>query len=489
MTTPGDTYFSAAYEHVESKKSGIWEQVEKLDPKDATAPFSDSFVEACGLISEFDLAKIVIKLKAKYKSFTPRAWKKEVASRRPQRDESGQIDWKSLLIRSDSGAPKPILANAITAMRESPEWRGVLSYDQMSQRIVKVKAPDHETGAVGVWTDTDDIKAAEWLQRSGIFVTRGTAADAATAVAEENGFHPIRQYLESLKWDGEKRICRWLTTYCGVEFSEYVSQVGAKWLISAVARVMRPGCQVDTCLVLEGIQGARKSTTLKALVGEQWFTDQVSAMDSKAGSEDLPGKWVIELAELEKYSTKHEQSVIKSFISRPTDHYRASYGRRTGDYPRQCVFAGSTNKDCWLSDETGGRRWWPVRTGPRVDIEGVIADRDQLWAEAYAAYQEGQKWYLEDAAVEEAAREAQRARLVEDPWQDQINVFIDDLAERCSSEWSHSVSIAEVLKELGIKHDKFDQNTANRVAKCLTVAGYVRYREKNGGRPWRYKRP
>ncbi len=388
--------------------------------------YEQTFIERCSACADDTLLFTIKQTLKALKSFSVREFERRIREERMKLNPAAKLNghapggWKELLSRNSHGVARPSLSNAMLAIRAAPEWQGILAYNQLSYRIEKLLPPPYATGAAGQWTDVDDIKLAEWFQLNGIEIGVTTSADAVMGVASEKGFHPIRAYLTSLKWDGEKRIARFLTDYFGVEWSELNSLISSRWLISAVARAMRPGCQVDTCLVLEGGQGVRKSTTLKALAGgPAFFTDQISNLEDKDASQDLAGKWIVEFPELDKFASKHDQGVIKSFIPRAEDHYRQSFGRRTQDWPRQCVFAASTTKFTWAGDETGARRWLPVRCGNRVDIEGVRRDRDQIWAEALAAFEDGIRWWFDETdppTITQSLKDEQEARYDTDPW-------------------------------------------------------------------------
>ena len=188
-------------------------------------------------------------------------------------------DWLGLrkaqpegMIVTDKGVPRSILANAITALR-SGKWEGVLALNEFALQIVTKKETVWGKPAGEKWSDTDDIRAANWLQHQYICVNPSTAHDAIQTLAEEDQFHPVRDYLKALKWDNEKRIERWLIDYLGASDSQFTRAIGKRWLISGVARIFRPGCQVDHTLLLEGPQGIRKSTALRILAGPEWFTN------------------------------------------------------------------------------------------------------------------------------------------------------------------------------------------------------------------------
>ena len=256
-------------------------------------------------------------------------------------------------------------------------------------------------------------------------------------VAREHSFHPIRDYLDSLKWDKIPRIADWLTLYLGVDPSDYARAVAEKWLIGAVARIYNPGCKVDTCLILEGSQGAFKSTALRELAGNDFFTDDIADLGSKDSVIQTRGVWIIELAELDSMS-RPEASRVKAFMSRQVDHIRLPYDRRTSDVPRECIFAGTVNNDTYLKDETGGRRFWPIRVG-KIDIDSLKRDRDQLPAEARDRFKSGANWWLDIPELVEAARDEQQARHEEDAWAEKISEFVstrptvrvDEILESC----------------------------------------------------------
>jgi predicted P-loop ATPase/DNA primase len=392
--------------------------------------------------------------------------------------------WRDKLLLNLNGTVKPVLANAITALREAAEWAGVLGYNEFAHSTVMQKGPPWDSTGRDLpsdWAPNDDVLTTEWLQHQGIYISVEVTGQAVEAIARERPFHPVREYLKALAWDGTHRLTSWLHEYLGVTPSPYAAAVGSRWMISAVARVFEPGCKADCCLILEGEQGIRKSTALRALA-EPWFTDEIADLGSKDAALQTRGVWVIEIAELESLS-RTEVSKIKAFMSRATDRFRPPYGKRPVESPRQCVFAGSVNHGTYLRDETGGRRFWPVECqAPVIDVEGLQGARDQLWAEAAYLYFEGKPWWLDSIELNRDAAVEQADRYEGDPWDELIVEW---------AETRDTVSVADVLTYcLEKKKDQWTQWDRNRVARCLRANGWVRFNARNEGtREWRYRHP
>jgi predicted P-loop ATPase len=394
------------------------------------------------------------------------------------------FDWRKELLRAKpttahpSGHVFPVLANAIAALRHAPEWQGVLAFNEFELTPMALRPSPWGLVSGAIWTDHEDRLTAEWLQRKAIFVDVSITAQAVQTVSKDRGFHPIRRYLERVQWDGVTRLDQWLSTYLGVENTNYAAAVGARWLISAVARIYRPGVKADCCLILEGPQGSKKSTTLRTLAG-QYFTDELADLGSKDAALQTRGVWIIELSELDTLS-RMDVGRIKAFMSRTTDRFRPPYGKRLVESPRQCVFAGSVNHSNYLRDDTGGRRFWPVSCGS-IDIDSLVRDRDQLWAEAKARFDNGCAWWLETSELVEAAASEQTDRYDGDPWEELIARWAENRA---------SVSISDILSRcLDKPQAQWTQIDKNRVARCLRASGWQRYRERQGMRlEWRYRK-
>lgn len=337
--------------------------------------------------------------------------------------------WKSLLYRPKPGAmPYKSMANAIVALRESPEWRGALKYDENALDSVLIRQPPkpwrkEASWTPRVWEDNDDALLCEWLTSQGIVIGKTAASDAVPAAAKERSFHPIRDYLNGLKWDGKPRIDNWLQRHLGAADTIFNGAVGRRTLIAAVARIMNPGCQFDHVLIFEGLQGRGKSSLIRALpVNESWFLDKLKRLDDADTARSMRKKWIVELAELETFRGDSEET-IKAFITRRTDTIRFPYGRRHIDIHRQCILIGSTNEKRYLHDSTGGRRFWPVEI-TKMDIDGIALVRDQLWAEAKHYYDKGAPWYLETPELQAMAQEVQRERYISHPAEELVETFL-----------------------------------------------------------------
>ena len=336
------------------------------------------------------------------------------------------------------------------------------------------------------WTDIEDAATQEWLQIAGLpGVGRETVATAVSQRARELSFHPLRDWLNQLKWDGIPRVeggstpggeilDPWLSTYLGAPNTTYTQAVGTMWLISAVARVLEPGCKADHMLILEGDQGTGKSDACRILCGERYFSDTLPEIGSKDAKAHLSGKWIVELAELDAL-LRAEPSSTKAFLSQQIDRFRPAYARRDIDCPRQCVFVGTTNQKHYLKDETGGRRYWPVQTGA-IDLQSLKTDRVQLWAEAVHFYRQSRKWHITDPDLLEVTDAEQSARFDIDAWEQPVAEYLDGKPE---------VTIGQVMKEaLGIETPRMERRAQNRVKRILTRLGWCRGIRHKHGQLW-----
>jgi hypothetical protein len=314
---------------------------------------------------------------------------------------------------------------AVKEVKGVPQLFGTLKYDAFSYRLRWTKpAPWHKTS--GEWDDHDAIQyMAKVSQHLAIEYQTSQMHQAAYAVASEQSFHPVREYLDSLKWDKQERVTHWLSKYCGALDNEYTRFIGRKTLVAAVARVFAPGCKFDHVLVMEGAQGIGKSYFWE-LMASPWFTDSPLDIDDKKAVEVMQGKWILELGEMTILS-KYESSANKRFLSASSDRCRMAYATEAKDYPRQCIFVGGLNpeQNGWLRDHTGNRRYWPVPV-TKIDLKAVKADRDQLWAEALEYFRKGEAIHVEDDRMRAMMEQEVEARLQEDPWFGMIEEYLSD---------------------------------------------------------------
>jgi predicted P-loop ATPase len=397
-----------------------------------------------------------------------------------------QPDWTDQLILDKDGKIVAILANLILILKQAPAWRGVLGYDEFAARVVIRKRPPWgEEKADAVWTDHAEALVRVWFQENEIRPSAGDIGRAVQAAAKYNPFHPVRDYFESLVWDGVPRLDSWLQTYFHVDNSEYVRAVAPRYLISAVARICQPGAKVDHVLVLEGPQGKQKSEALRTLaVNDAWFTDRLSHISSKDAILEIVGVLIVEIAEMDAL-TKATESATKSFLTRRHDRFRPPWGRHPVTLPRQSIFAGSVNPTVggYLKDPTGARRFWPVTCHGMIDRDGLEKVRDQLWAEAVHRYKMGEPWWLETPELEALATAEQAARFVVDVWEEPIREWIGDRID---------VGLFEVLKHaLGLRNpEHWTQTVQKRVVGILTRMGFTKRRPRTteGEREYRYRR-
>jgi predicted P-loop ATPase len=339
--------------------------------------------------------------------------------------------WISML-RQDGGRILADEANVTQALRLAPELSDALRFDLFSNRIVVAHSLPWRDAAGTEWTDDDDVALQIWLQERDIPVRARVVIGAAVGRrARECTTHPVRDYFDALTWDGAPRIGTLFAKHCNADGNrEYLRAVAIAWLVSSVARIYEPGCKADHALVFSGPQGVGKSSLLRILaVRAEWFTDQLPHLGDKDSALQLQGRLIIELGELAGMR-RADVETAKAFLSRTHDTFRPPYGQRTIQIARQCVFAGTTNETSYLRDATGNRRFWPVRVG-KIDLPGIEADRDQLWAEAAHLYRSGVAWHLTGDLADLALHEADKHRQVTEAERLILDYLDQELARGC----------------------------------------------------------
>lgn len=326
----------------------------------------------------------------------------------------GQVNWKSKMDRTDKDHPKPTLKNCIL-IAENAVAPNVFIRDSFANRDFYGCDTPWGGKKGDLLTDDDAVSIKVWLANNWkIEPSTNIIFESMVSIANKNRFHPVREYLTNLQWDGVSRIDTWLKSYLGARGPEtYLRAVSRKFLVAAVARIFNPGVKFDYMLILEGLQGMGKSTVGNILAGDAWFLDGLPDLTDKDAALNLQGTWICEMGELTNLR-RNEVEVAKAFISRRIDKVRPPYGKRMVELKRQSVFFGTTNVYEYLKDKTGNRRFWPVElVMTEVDFEGLKADRDQLWAEALLAFDLGEELYLTGEAKEQAVA-VQSSRMVED---------------------------------------------------------------------------
>jgi len=376
--------------------------------------------------------------------------------------------------KTASGAPLVGIAAVLDAMRADEVLAGLLGFDCMRGRIVLMKARPWPSALPG-WTDNDVANVELRLAQRGIRAPVDSVARACRMLAEGNPFHPVCRWLDGLHWDGVRRVDAWLVTHLGAEDTPYAREVGRVLLLSMVARVRFPASKCDTMIVFEGRQGVGKSRTL-AVLGGEWFSDCMPDLDDlRACGEGLRGVWLLENSEIVALR-RHEVEAQKAFLSRQTDSYRPAYGREVIEQPRQCIVVGTTNRlDGYLMDDSGGRRFLPVRVG-HCDVEAVARDREQLFAEASARIAGGESWWIEDGTLLAAAADEAEERLAENPWFDRVRQYV---GRPGAPEALLVPAIFEALT--GHAYESRNLVDGRQIAAALRDLGYVR-RKRTGTR-------
>ncbi len=318
-------------------------------------------------------------------------------------------DWKAELEYTKSGKLICSVSNIMLILENDPALAGKVCHDLFSGFDI-VRGPLPWNPRATAWTDRDDANLRVWLEKNYDITGKEKINDAMTAVLTRHSFHPVREYLDALQWDGTSRLERLVIDYIGAADTEINRAMTRKHFAAAVARIFRPGIKYDQCLILTGPEGAGKSTLLN-IMGGPWFNDSVTTTEGKEGMDQLRRSWIIELGELSSIKRSDVESV-KAYLSKRVDIYRAAYDRRAAEHPRQCVFCGTTNETHFLKGDTGNRRFWVIAVDPSLRKHGdwkaaITRDRDQLWAEAVAVWKQGERLYLEDEALEAQARQMQ----------------------------------------------------------------------------------
>lgn len=355
---------------------------------------------------------------------------KELLKERFRGSESESAEGLKALSLKKDGMPKVTINNVVLILQFDEGLRDKIKYNEFSYSLevtapLPWEIPDVLSKENREWEESDDANLYNYIETRYGISSRRSMDEALTIVAHKNAINPVRDYLMSLSWDKQLRVTTMFTDYLGAENDKYTQTVAVKCMAGAVARALEGGVKYDYMPILTGKQGIGKSTFL-ANLGMQWFTDSLTTFDSKTGAELIQGKWIAEVGELAALK-KHEIEVVKQFITRTSDRYRAAYGRRAEDRKRRCVFFGTSNEDEFLSDITGNRRFLPISCGvtqPKYSVwEDMPKHIDQLWAEAVVMCVQDTPLHL-SRAEEALAEKVRENHAVKSPLEGIIRDFV-----------------------------------------------------------------
>lgn len=392
--------------------------------------------------------------------------------------------WRSELDKTERGLIKITAKNTSLHLRHelgAAEWLG---YNLLTDRVEFLANPPWDVNAkkrkyIGRGLDDHDYISAKMslARRFKFEPTTNLTFEAVDYEAKQNSFHPIRDWLKELVWDGTPRVDTWLIDYLGAKPNDLNRAIGRKVLCAAIHRVMYPGCKFDHVVVLEGDQGIGKSTLLRELAGK-WFCDSLGDVTNKDVIGQIQGSWIVEISELSSLD-RASTNAMKEFISKQTDKARMAYERKAQEYPRQCIFIGTTNDDEYLKDPTGNRRYWPVEVSG-ADFEQMALDHYQIWAEAFSIWkQKKTTLYMHTKELKNAVEKLQNLKLLSDPWEDTISTFL--AADRVANGETSPIKMPDLytlsLGRLGTNMTRVDQL---RLGGILRKLGYKKSKGRHG---------
>lgn len=376
-------------------------------------------------------------------------------------------DWRDqLIVKHGTDGSARVLCrvhNLILVLANASEWKGRVRFNEFSGRIAIDGVDADDVTPV-------EIKAAierKWIPEK---IHTSDVLEALSVVARRSPIHPVRDYLRGLTWDGVERINSFFEDHCGCPRDDYHMAVARSLFVSAVARIFKPGCKVDTMVILQSEQGMGKTRLWLALFG-QWCAEVTASLSDKDFYAGLRGIWAADFSELDAFS-RAEATQIKRILTAQSDSYRPHYGRTIQVFPRQCIFVGGTNRDDWNNDPTGARRFFPIHVQGPIDIDVVTAARDQLWAEAVAMFDRGETWWdIPDA------QQHQEDIYQGDPWEALLDAYLIG---------RESTTVTAVLGEcLDIAAGKQSRADQMRAVAILKRAGWARKRTAQG---WLYQK-
>lgn len=416
----------------------------------------------------------------------------------PGGGDSDAPDWRLFLTRNREDVVQASPHNLMLILENDQELSGLFWLDEFGNRIVLDRQPPWTGGTRDEFTEVDALELAAWIghpSRYGAILKTALVLESVEAIARRRRRHTVREYLQGLTWDGTPRLQRMFVDLFGAEESHYVLGASMCFLVSAVSRILwcdprqpAKGSKVDFMVVLEGGQGAGKTTAVLELFGAEWYAEATESPAHKDFYQTLRGRWGVEIGEMDSFN-KADVAKVKQAITTRFDVYRPSYGRTARSFRRECVFVGTVNRDDYLRDETGARRFLPIKVG-RVDIPKLVEQRDMLWAEAVHWFGEGfEYWKLPEGAERE-----QDDRFSEDVWTERVHRWITGKAS--DKQYEHltlndrgkrgeplEFSVADVLTHaLYVEPGRQDRPMSTRVGSILTRLGCSKYKPTRLGR-------
>lgn len=376
--------------------------------------------------------------------------------------------WRSeLVMKHKSNGDSEIACratNLILILENGTEFKNRVALNEFTGQISVDKKDVIESTAIKLKAEIERSYIQEKVSTSEVI-------EAMHVVSENNSFHPVREYLSGLKWDGKTRIDQLLCAMT-TDIDDYHKAAIKYFLISSVSRIFKPACKVDMMLILESAQGLGKSTFFRILFGE-WYAEVTSSLNDKDFFMGLRGVWGADFGELDQFN-KADSTRIKQILTMTDDHYRPAYARLAQKFPRQCVFIGGTNRDDWQKDETGGRRFLPMRVKDKICTDWLEDNRDQIWAEAVQLMKAGGEWWeIPDAQAH------QEARYVGDSWEESIAQYLF-----AKSETSTTDILSNALKIEHSKHGIGEQKRIGNFMARLKDTWEKRRIRKNGALVW-----
>lgn len=361
---------------------------------------------------------------------------------------------RAMLTKKANGMPQTTITNCMTVLANDRKLKGRFAYNEMAYaNTVECPLPWDKSHGTRKVKDLDYSQFAAYLESAyGITEGKAKGTDAILNVCSFNRYHPVREWLDSLEWDGTPRVGTLLAEFMRADYDEYSAEAMKLFMRGAIARALEPGCKFDTMLVLVGEQGIGKSTFFRMLAhNDAWYNGNMNTIEGDAAIEKLQGKWILEMSELLALKKAKEVEGVKSFITNQVDVIRPKYGKATEDRPRVCVFAGTTNDMDFLSDPTGNRRFLPIMCHLRRDepsllfIEGAQEHIDQCWAEVYREWKDGNTELTLPDDLEQHANDMRSEHVEDDPKVGIIQDYLDGIVHNAVNVEDVRVCALEII--------------------------------------------